>query len=69
MEFGVKQEPQLWLPTREAFIAAWNTAHANGKKAIAILHPSAYPELQKRNLPMRVIAQDPRRIIVTNDIQ
>jgi 4-amino-4-deoxy-L-arabinose transferase-like glycosyltransferase len=69
MEFGVKQEPQLWLPTLDAFIAAWNAAHANGKKAIAILQPGVYPELQKRNLPMRVIAQDPRRIIVTNDIQ
>jgi 4-amino-4-deoxy-L-arabinose transferase-like glycosyltransferase len=69
MEFGVKQEPQLWLPTLDAFIAAWNTAHANGKKAIAILQPGVYPELQKRNLPMHVIAQDPRRIIVTNDIK
>jgi 4-amino-4-deoxy-L-arabinose transferase-like glycosyltransferase len=69
MEFGVKQEPQLWLPTLDAFIAAWNTAHANGKKAIAVLQPGVYPELQKRNLPMHVIAQDPRRIIVTNDIK
>jgi len=69
MEFGVKQEPQLWLPTLDAFIAVWNDAHAHGKKAIAILQPDVYPELQKRGLPMHVIAQDPRRIIVTDDIK
>jgi hypothetical protein len=69
MEFGVKQEPQLWLPTLDAFIDVWNDEHAHGKKAIAILQPGVYPELQKRGLPMHIIAQDPRRIIVTNDIK
>lgn len=69
MEFGVKQEPQLWLPTRAAFIDRWNADHAKGKKDLAILQPDIYPELQKLGLPMRIIAQDPRRIIVTNDIR
>lgn len=69
MEFGIKQEPQLWLPTLDAFVAVWNDEHAHGKKAIAILQPAVYPELQKRGLPMHIIAKDPRRIIVTNDIQ
>jgi 4-amino-4-deoxy-L-arabinose transferase-like glycosyltransferase len=69
MEFGVKQEPQLWLPTLDAFIDVWNDEHAHGKKAIAILQPGVYPELQKRGLPMHIIARDPRRIIVTNDIK
>ncbi|HJV51683.1 MAG TPA: glycosyltransferase family 39 protein [Noviherbaspirillum sp.] len=69
MEFGVKQEPQLWIPTRAEFIAKWNALHAQGKKAIAIIHPDAYSELKQQGLPMRIIAQDPRRIIVTNDIK
>jgi 4-amino-4-deoxy-L-arabinose transferase-like glycosyltransferase len=69
MEFGIKQEPQLWLPTLDDFIAVWNDEHAHGKKAIAILQPDVYPELQKRSLPMHIIAHDPRRIIVTNDIK
>ncbi len=69
MEFGVKQEPQLWIPTRAEFIAKWNALHVDGKKAIAIVHPDAYDALKKQGLPMRVIAQDPRRIIVTNDIK
>jgi 4-amino-4-deoxy-L-arabinose transferase-like glycosyltransferase len=69
MEFGLGQEPQLWLPKREAFIAQWNADHAAGKKAIAILRPDIYTDLQKLAVPMRIIAQDPRRIVVTNDIK
>jgi 4-amino-4-deoxy-L-arabinose transferase-like glycosyltransferase len=67
MEFGLKQEPYLWLPTRDAFVAQWNADHANGKKAVAILSLPAYDDFRKRGLPMRVIGQDPRRVIVVND--
>jgi 4-amino-4-deoxy-L-arabinose transferase-like glycosyltransferase len=69
MEFGLKQEPQLWLPTTAAFFAQWKADSASGRKAIAILHPDVFPEMQKQELPMRIIAQDPRRVIVTNDLK
>lgn len=69
MEFGVKQEPQLWIPTRAEFITKWNALHDAGKKAVAIIHPDHFNDLKKQGLPMRVVAQDPRRIIVTNDIK
>lgn len=69
MEFGIGQEPQLWIPTRAAFIAKWNAMHARGKKAIAIINPDFFNDLQKQGMAMRVIAQDPRRIIVTDDIK
>ena len=69
MQFGVDQEPQLWIPTREEFVRRWNEAHATGKKALAIMHPDAFADLQEGGLPMRVIARDPRRVIVTNDIK
>jgi 4-amino-4-deoxy-L-arabinose transferase-like glycosyltransferase len=69
MEFGLEQEPQLWMPKRETFIAQWNADHAAGKKAVAILRPDIYTDLQKLGVPMRIIAQDPRRIIVTNDVK
>jgi 4-amino-4-deoxy-L-arabinose transferase-like glycosyltransferase len=68
MEFGVKQEPQLWLPTREAFYTQWRKLTAEGRKAMAIVQPSVFPELQRQGLAMRIIGQDPRRIIVTNDL-
>ncbi|TFV86532.1 glycosyltransferase family 39 protein [Oxalobacteraceae bacterium OM1] len=68
MEFGVKQEPQLWIPTLDAFYDKWKSLTAQGKKAVAIVQPSRLPELQRAGLAIRIIAQDPRRIIVTNDL-
>ena len=38
-------------------------------KTIAIMRNDIYSSLQKRGVPMRVIAQDPRRVIVANDVQ
>lgn len=65
LEFGLEQEPNLWLPTREAFFAQWTA----GPKAVAITRPEIFTELQKRNLPMRVVAKDARRVVITNDLK
>jgi 4-amino-4-deoxy-L-arabinose transferase-like glycosyltransferase len=69
MQFGVDQEPQLWIPKRENFVRRWEEMRAAGKKALAIIHPDAFAELQKEGVPMRVISRDPRRVIVANDIK
>lgn len=66
MRLGLQQEPELWLPELEAFVNKWKTDHASGRKAVAILRPDVFTDLQKREVPMRVVAQDSRRIIVTN---
>jgi 4-amino-4-deoxy-L-arabinose transferase-like glycosyltransferase len=66
MEFGLEQEPQLWIPTLEAFAQQWKNDDAAGKKEMAIVHPELYPQLQALGLKMRVIGADPRRIIVSN---
>jgi hypothetical protein len=68
MEFGLEQEPQLWIAKREDFVAKWTADHARGRKAVAIMRPDIYTELQQMGLPMHIIAQDPRRVIVTNDV-
>jgi 4-amino-4-deoxy-L-arabinose transferase-like glycosyltransferase len=68
MAFGLEQEPHLWIPQRDAFIAKWTSDHASGKKAIAILRPDIFTDLEKKGVPMRVIARDPRRIIVANNL-
>jgi len=60
LEFGVKQEPNLWLPTLNAFIARWN-AESNG---YALMVPEQYLELQKLGLPMQEVDRDSRRVIV-----
>ncbi|MFL9924966.1 glycosyltransferase family 39 protein [Herbaspirillum lusitanum] len=67
MEFGLKQEPYLWMPTVDAFVAQWVADKNAGKKDIAIMDPKIYQKLQERGVPMRLIGQDPRRVIVAND--
>lgn len=60
LEFGVKQEPQLWLPTLDAFIARWT----EDQTAYALMVPEQFIELEKLNVPMQVVGRDSRRVIV-----
>jgi 4-amino-4-deoxy-L-arabinose transferase-like glycosyltransferase len=60
LEFGVKQEPQLWLPTFAAFIERWK----EDQTAYALMVPEQYIELQKLNVPMQEVGRDSRRVIV-----
>ncbi len=60
LEFGVNQEPLLWLPTLDAFIDRWKEDRA----AYALMAPEQYIELQKLNLPMQEVGRDSRRVIV-----
>lgn len=64
MQFGVGIQPELWIEKRSDFIAQWRQRHADKKKAVAFLSPSMYEDLKKVNLPMRVIGEDPKRIII-----
>lgn len=65
LEFGLEQEPYLWLPSLDAFIEQW----INGPKSMAITRPEIFAVLEKRRLPMRVVTQDSRRIVITNDVR
>ncbi|MQQ99673.1 glycosyltransferase family 39 protein [Glaciimonas soli] len=67
LEFGLKQEPQLWIPTIAGFVTKWTEDQAAGKKDMAIIRPENYAELKQQGVPMRVIAQDPRRVVVVNN--
>lgn len=60
LEFGVNQEPELWLPTLDAFIERWK----EDQTAYALMVPEQYLELQKLNLPMQEVSRDSRRVIV-----
>jgi 4-amino-4-deoxy-L-arabinose transferase-like glycosyltransferase len=60
LEFGVNQEPDLWAPTLEAFIARWR----EDQSAYAIMVPEVFIELQRLNLPMQEVGRDSRRVIV-----
>jgi hypothetical protein len=60
LEFGVHQEPELWMPTLDAFIARWN----EDTTAYALMVPEQYAALQGLNLPMQEVDRDSRRVIV-----
>ena len=62
LAFGVAQEPQKWLPTLAAFRAAWT----DGPHAVAVMSPDTHAMLQAEGLPMVPLAQDTRRVVVTN---
>ena len=67
MAFGLEHEPYRWIPDYPAFVKKWREDSAAGKKDIGIFHPAIWAEMKKAGLPARIIAQDPRRIIATND--
>ena len=67
MVLGLKQEPWLWVPDIEQFIARWQAAPAQGRKAVAVVTGGAYATLQERGVPMRVLARDRRRIVIASD--
>jgi len=66
LEFGLQQQPELWIPTREEFMRVWIQHHASGTAAVAILSRDAYDQFVKAGLPMRVIGNDPRRVIISS---
>lgn len=60
MGFGLDQEPQLGIPTVAAFEQRWR----EDNDAFAVMTEETYKELSAHGLPMRIVAQDTRRIIV-----
>ncbi|MFZ6649677.1 glycosyltransferase family 39 protein [Undibacterium sp. TJN25] len=68
LEFGLQQEPQLWIPERSTFVQKWRADYASGKLSIAILRTEVYEDMQKQGVPMRLIGQDPRRAVIASTI-
>ncbi len=62
LEFGVQQEPQKWLPTLDAFVREW----MSGRRALAVMARPTYDELRSRDVPMVVVGEDARRVVVAN---
>jgi 4-amino-4-deoxy-L-arabinose transferase-like glycosyltransferase len=60
LEFGVNQEPELWMPTLDAFIARWE----EDQTAYAIMVPEQFDALQAQKFPMQEVDRDSRRVIV-----
>ncbi len=57
---GLKSEPQLSIPTLEAFERDW----VRPGDAMAIIHPDLHEKLTSRGLAMTTLHRDERRILV-----
>ena len=62
LAFGTRQEPSKWLPTMADFERVWR----DGPHALALMSPAAYARLEREHLPMTLVAQDERRVVVAN---
>ncbi|MGE5524963.1 MAG: phospholipid carrier-dependent glycosyltransferase [Rhodospirillaceae bacterium] len=61
MAYGLKQEPQLWLPDIPSFEHAWRKE----PYALAIMPPRIYEQLAAGGLPMREVARNRRHVVAT----
>ena len=59
-ETGIKAEPGINIDRLEDFPADW----LRPGDAVAIIQPGTFEELQRQGLPMEVIHQDPKRVLV-----
>jgi len=63
LELGLQQEPQKGLRTQAEFVRAWEAS----KRGYAVMQPGLYAQYAARGLPMRVLGQDTRRVIVSRE--
>ncbi|HXN15048.1 MAG TPA: phospholipid carrier-dependent glycosyltransferase, partial [Usitatibacter sp.] len=59
-ETGFASEPQRWIARLEDFPAAW----LRPGEALAIMQPDTYQKLRGQGLPMQLLHEDPRRVLV-----
>jgi hypothetical protein len=60
MAMGIAAEPRGWLGSRQEFQRRWREA----PQPVAIMRPEVFADYRKLGLPMRVIFENPRRIVV-----
>ncbi|SEN88257.1 4-amino-4-deoxy-L-arabinose transferase [Duganella sp. CF517] len=66
--FGLRQEPGLALSGLEEFVVLWRRDAAAGPPSMAIASQAVYDRLRQRGVPMRLVARDGRRIVISNQL-
>jgi hypothetical protein len=59
-DLGLKAEPGHDIPDLANFPAEW----LRPGEALAIMHPGVFEKLKAQGLPMQVLHEDPRRVVV-----
>jgi hypothetical protein len=57
---GQRMEPDRWIPRLEDFPAEWQRPG----EALAIMQPGHFESFRASGLPMQVLHEDPRRVLV-----
>ena len=58
---GIDAEPQTWIPTLDDFAKRWQ----GETRAVAVMEQDTYQQLKQMQVPMHIIYQGPRRLVVT----
>ncbi len=66
--FGLQQEPRLALSGLDEFVAQWRRDSAAGLPSMAIASQALYDRLRQLGLPMRLVARDGRRLVISNQL-
>jgi 4-amino-4-deoxy-L-arabinose transferase-like glycosyltransferase len=61
LAMGIASEPSRAIATEAEWLRRWNS----GGQAYAIMQPEDYKRLREADTPMRELARDPRRVIVS----
>lgn len=61
LAMGIASEPDKAIATEAEWLRRWSAA----EQAYAIMRPDEYKQLQHAGVPMRELARDPRRVIVS----
>jgi 4-amino-4-deoxy-L-arabinose transferase-like glycosyltransferase len=64
--FGLKQQPELAIPTLPEFVNVWTRDARAGRRDVAIIRADLVDQLTQQGVPMRVLARDARRTIIVN---
>ncbi|MBF0185651.1 MAG: glycosyltransferase family 39 protein [Magnetococcales bacterium] len=59
MDFGIRQQPELWIASEEAFKKRW----LEEEQAVVLFGNDQWQNWHKQGLPMRLIHQDERRAV------
>jgi 4-amino-4-deoxy-L-arabinose transferase-like glycosyltransferase len=60
MDFGIKQEPEKWIPDLAGFAERWK----KDKEALAIVQTHQYDQVEALHLPMKEIFRDEHFVVV-----
>jgi len=63
MSFGIGREAKDWISSEANFMPTW----LSSQKAVAVMTTKTYQSWLERNIPMKVIYQDPRRYAVARN--